>query len=237
LVSYLDWLLLRDATRWRAAQNIGGIANVTFLPPVSEPDVAPIAFDTGPGNVLIDCLARTISDGRLAFDRDGALAASGTVDRSWLAELLGHPYFARTPPKTTGRELFSPQLTAQLYADGLARGLGSADVVATVTALTADSIADAYARFAPAPPSDVVVSGGGTRNPVLMACLAAALPGARVATIDELGIASHHKEALAFAVLAHETWHGRTGTLPSLTGARRAVVLGQITPGHRGAAP
>jgi anhydro-N-acetylmuramic acid kinase len=237
LVGYVDWLLLRHPTEWRAAQNIGGIANVTFLPPLDEPDAAPVAFDTGPGNVLVDCLAQTVSGGARRFDLDGELAAAGTVDASWLAELLGHPYFARMPPKTTGRELFSPQFAAQLLETGRSRGLSEPDVVATATELTAVSIADAYRRFAPEPPAEVVASGGGTRNPILMARLAEALPQASVITIDQLGIASHQKEAVALAVLAHETWHGRPGTLPGLTGARRAVVLGQVTPGHRGTAP
>lgn len=231
LTSYADWLLLRHPTEWRAVQNLGGIGNVTFLPPLSEPDRDPLAFDTGPSNALMDVATYRLTAGAQAYDRDGALAAQGTVDDAWLETLLAHPYFERQPPKTTGRELFGPVMGAALVDDGHARGLAAPDILATLAALSAASIADAYRRFAPAPVRDVVLGGGGTRNPVLVRMLRERLHPVPVLTHEDLGLDSDNKEALVFALLAHETWHARPGTHPALTGARHASILGQITPG------
>jgi anhydro-N-acetylmuramic acid kinase len=175
-----------------------------------------------------------ITDGQQSFDRDGTLAAGGTVDKDWVAELLRHAYFEQAPPKTTGRELFSPAMGAELLASGRARGMSDADVVATATAFSADSVVDQYRRFLPVPPDEVIAAGGGTRNPVLMARLAERLPsGTRLLTYEDLGYASHQKEAMAMAVLAYETWHGRPGTLPAFTGVRHPVLMGAINPGRR----
>jgi anhydro-N-acetylmuramic acid kinase len=233
IVAYVDWLLLRHPTAYRAVQNLGGIGNVAWLPPLSDVETAPVAFDTGPANVLIDVLATLLSEGRASSDVDGALAAQGLVDEGWVSELLKHPYFARRPPKTTGRELFSPAFAAQLLEDGRARGLGESDIVASVTAFSAHSIVDQYRRFLPVMPEEVIVAGGGTRNPVLMAQLRARLPAScQLMTYEDVGYASHLKEAMAMAVLAHETWHGRPGTLPELTGVRHPVLMGSITFGR-----
>ena len=231
LASYADWVLLRHPTGWRAAQNIGGIGNVTFLPPVTDASSAPLAFDTGPGNALLDSAITLLTDGAQSYDRDGALAAAGQVDKAWLNQLLTHPYYAMHPPKSTGRELFSAAMAAELVAAGRARSLNAASILATLTALSAASIADAYARFAPAPIIETIVSGGGRSNPTLMARLREYLPDTAVLTLEDLNLSSDHKEALVFALLAHETWHNRPGTHPALTGARHASVLGQITPG------
>ncbi len=231
LVSTLDWLLLRHPEHWRAMQNIGGIGNVTFLPPLADVASRPIAFDTGPGNVLIDGLVTLLTDGAETFDRDGERGGSGAVDEAWLAALLSHPYYARRPPKTTGRELFGPTMVAQLLEEARDRGLDDDAVVATVTALAAESIGLAIRRDAPAPITELVVAGGGVRNPALMARLRAALPSVTVTRHDDLGIASEQKEAVAFALMAHETWFGRPWSLPELTGARHPAVLGHITPG------
>ncbi len=236
LVARVDALLFGHGRLHRALQNIGGIANVTWVP-AGDAEAA-LAFDTGPGNMLIDDAAQRATGGALDYDRDGTLAAAGRVDEGWLAELLAHPYFRRPPPKTTGRELFGRQYGAELWARGQARGLRGEDIIATLTALTARSIAAAYRNFLPAFPDEVIVSGGGARNPVLLRQLAFALaevagsqPAPRVVTSDELGLPVEAKEAVAFAVLAYETWHGRPGNLPAATGARRPVVLGSITPG------
>jgi len=236
LTSYADWLLLRHPDHWRAVQNLGGIANVTFLPPQSDTASDPLSFDTGPANCLIDEIAVLLTDGRQGYDVDGALGAAGTVDEAWLAALLDHPYYRRRPPKTTGRELYTAAMAADLLATGRARGLRDADIVATVTALTAASIADAYRRFAPAPVAEVIVGGGGRRNPTLMRMIRERLGGIPVRTHEDVGLDSDNKEALVFALLAHETWHARPGNHPALTGARRPVVLGQITPGANYAA-
>ena len=234
IVAYVDWLLSRHATAYRAIQNLGGIGNVAYLPPITDESTRPVAFDTGPANVLSDVLMTLITDGAASFDRDGRIAAQGTVDEEWAAELLSLPYFELPPPKTTGRELFSPAMGRELLAAGHARGLADADVVATITAFSADSVVDQYRRFLPVPPDEVVAAGGGTRNPVFMARLATALPaGARLMTYEDLGWASHQKEAMAMAVLAYETFHGRPGTAPEFTGVDHPVVMGTISPGRR----
>lgn len=231
LTSFADWMLLRHDSHWRAVQNIGGIGNVTFLPPLSDTASDPLALDTGPGNALIDAAVTHITQGAQHFDRGGALAAQGQVDEAWLAALLDHPYYHRQPPKTTGRELFGAEMAAGLVADGRARGLDDASIVATITALTPASIAHAYQQFAPAPVGEVIVGGGGTRNPTLMGMLRARLGSTPVRTHEDIGLDSDNKEALVFALLAHEAWHARPGTHPALTGARHGSVLGQISPG------
>ena len=232
LVGYLDWLLLRHESEWRAVQNIGGIGNVTFLPPLNAPGARMMAFDTGPGNALLDNLTALMSNGRLSYDADGAWAAQGRVDEGWLADLMEHPYFRQTPPKTTGRELFSPAMAAELRLEGQRRGLDDASVLATVTALTAESIAAACRDFAPAPVSELILAGGGRLNGTLVAMLRQWLAPARVSLSDDYGIDGDFKEALLFAVLAYETWHNRLGCLPEQTGAAHGSVLGQITPGR-----
>ncbi len=233
LTAYVDWLLLRHPTQWRAVQNIGGIGNVTFLPPLSDSVSTPLAFDTGPGNALMDSMIVQLTDGVQSFDRDGALARGGRIDEEWLHELLVHPYYDLKPPKTTGRELFSKGMAAELITEGQRRGNDAATLLATVTTLTAQSIADAYTRFAPAPIGEVILGGGGRHNPVMLDLLRGLLHPAKVLTHEDIGMDSDNKEALVFAVLAYETWHGRAGTLPALTGGSHPVVLGQITPGSR----
>ena len=231
LVSYVDWLLLRDDQHVRAVQNIGGIGNVTYLPAGDDP-AGVLAFDTGPGNVLIDDAARRASDGTLTYDRDGHLAAQGQVDQPLLAELLAHPYLAQPPPKTTGRELFSVSFGEHVWMRGKSHGLRDADIVATLTAFTAASIADAYAQFLPQQPDEVILGGGGASNPVLVRMLQQRLSPTRVTTHEALGLSSDAKEAIAFAVLAYETIHGRTGNLTTCTGAASRTVLGKVVPGH-----
>jgi anhydro-N-acetylmuramic acid kinase len=230
LVSYVDWLLLRHPTLTRAVQNIGGIANVTYLPPDDDP-TGVLAFDTGPGNMLIDHAASKATAGAQTFDRDGLLAARGQVDETLLAELMAHPYLAQPPPKTTGREQFGVTLGTEIWARARAQGLHGEDIVATLTAFTAASIADAYRRFLPHMPDEVILGGGGADNPTLVAMLHQRLVPAHVTTHEAVGISTKAKEAIAFAVLAYETIHGRPGNLPSCTGAGARRVLGKITPG------
>lgn len=242
LASTFDWHLLRPPPvlngvtgGWRAVQNIGGIANVTFLPPEGV-DAAPLAFDTGPGNALIDWAAGHATGGRLRYDMDGRLAAAGTVAPELLARWLAHPYFDLPPPKTTGRELFGSLLAEQWLQEAAAQRLRPVDFVATLTELTAATIAHAYARFAPAPVAQVVVGGGGVRNPVLMARLAHHLQeqlgrSVPVCNHEALGIDSDAKEALAFALLAYLAIHGWPGNVPACTGATRPAILGEIAPG------
>ncbi|MFF3765247.1 anhydro-N-acetylmuramic acid kinase [Streptomyces sp. NPDC001922] len=224
LVSIVDTLWLRGRPGVPAALNLGGIANLTVVPP----DRDPVAFDTGPGNALLDAAVRHFSNGRKEFDEDGATAARGRVDPALLHRLLDEPYYARPAPKTTGRELFHlPYLRAALAGCG---PLAAEDVLATLTRLTARTVADAVRAVGA---TEVVASGGGTRNPVLLDTIRAELGGVPLCTSDDLGLPSAAKEAYAFAVLGLLTVHGLAGTVPSCTGARRAAVLGSITPGRR----
>lgn len=231
LTSYVDWLLLRHPTKWRAIQNIGGMGNVTFLPPLDNTATAPIAFDTGPGNALLDIAVSQLTDGRLNYDRDGELAEQGRVNEEWLDALLAHPYYARDYPKTTGRETFGTAAALELVALAQSRRISAAEIVATLTALTATNIADAYNRFATAEVDEVILGGGGRHNPVMVGMLRQLLAPATVMTHEDIGMDSDFKEALVFAILAYETWHNRPSTLPALTGARHPSILGQITPG------
>ena len=230
LVPVVDYLLFRSESEGRVLLNIGGISNVTVLPAGCCADDV-MAFDTGPGNMLMDALAGVITGGRLACDENGLYAASGNVSDSLLAELMRHPFLKETPPKSTGREAFG----ATLVRDVLAwRGrLSGEDLVATATAFTARSIADALTRFVlpVVPVARMVVSGGGARNPVLMEMLRGALPCVDICESDALGVPSEAKEAIAFAVLANATVEGRTGNLPAATGASGSVVLGVVAPG------
>ncbi|MFE0514710.1 anhydro-N-acetylmuramic acid kinase [Streptomyces sp. NPDC058964] len=219
LVSLVDLLWLRGRAGTPVAVNIGGIANLT------APDGT--AFDTGPGCALTDAAAREFSGGRLAYDADGVLAARGRVNGPLLDRLLAEPYYARPAPKTTGKELFH---AGYLRAAGL-DGLPVEDVLATLTRLTARTVADAVGSVGA---TEVIASGGGTRNPVLMAMLRHRLPGVAVRTSDELGLPSAAKEAYAFAVLGFLTAHGLAGTEPASTGARRPSILGSVTPGRDG---
>jgi len=222
LVPYVDYLLYRSPRRNRVALNIGGIANVTVIPAGAGPERV-VAFDTGPGNMILDALAARFSRGRQRFDRDGRMAARGRVNAALLDELLADPYFRRRPPKSCGREQYGAEFVARL----LRRKLRSEDLMATATAFTAASIAAGIRRFARTL-DELIVSGGGLRNSQLMGQLAAFLPGVRIRTSHDFGVSSDAKEAIAFAVLAYESYHGRPANLPSATGARRAVVLGKI---------
>lgn len=226
LVPYVDACLFTHPTRTRALQNLGGIGNVTYLSAGGAPTDA-LGFDTGPANLLIDLAAAWATNGAQTMDEDGRLAARGTVDTETLAWLLALPELSRTPPRSFGREEFGAPLLAAIVA----RKSWSRpeDVVATVAAFTVESVADAYRRFLPTRPDELLVGGGGARNPMLMDGLARALPGVRVATQAELGIPPNAKEAAAFAVLANETLLGTPANLPRVTGASRPCLLGTVT--------
>ncbi len=229
LTSFLDALMFCDEQITRALQNIGGVGNVTFLPASGGLEGA-YAFDTGPGNALIDYGARYFSHGIAHYDRNGAMARGGSAHEGLLAETLAHPYFHRPPPKTTGRELFGDSFAAELIARAEALSLSPADIMATLTALTAESIAQAYRDFGPPKMDEVLVSGGGGANSVLMEYLRQALPESHVTRFDETGLAGGAKEAVLFALLGHEAIHGRPANLPRCTGARAKTILGKIVP-------
>jgi anhydro-N-acetylmuramic acid kinase len=228
LVSYVDVLLFRHAVHTRVVLNLGGIANVTVIPPFGD-ERPPLAFDTGPANMVLDWLAGAFSGGSLTHDRDGQLAAAGTSDGALLAELLANPYFKAVPPKTTGRERYGAPYASDVLARARARGLAESDTMATVTALTAETVASAVRASGAA---EVIAGGGGTKNPVLMAELARRLPGVHVANHEAHGIPSQAKEAISFALLGAAAIRGQPNTLPSCTGATNPVVMGKIVPGH-----
>ena len=230
LVPLADWMLFVHAKRNRAVQNIGGIANVTYLPAAGGVETVR-AFDTGPGNMVIDGLVRRITRGRSTYDVDGKLAAGGKINQSLLSEWMRHPYFNRRPPKTTGREEFGQTFTDNLYRRSLAAGLDTRDLLATATALTATSIASAYRQFLRGKVDEAILCGGGARNPTLVGMLREQIHPIRVISTDDLGIDADAKEAVSFALLACRTIRGLAGNVPGATGAREGVVLGKIIPG------
>jgi anhydro-N-acetylmuramic acid kinase len=227
LIAYADWVLLRDAKLGRCVQNIGGIGNVTYLPPSSKSDEV-IAFDTGPGNMVIDALAEVATEGKLKFDKGGELGAKGNVVDIVLEAWLDDPYFRREPPKTTGREHFGVQFARRILTES--QGVPIEDLIATATALTAESIARAYRDFvSPRGPIDeVIVGGGGAQNPTLMRMLRARMNGARLLSHEDLGIDSNAKEAIALAIIANDAVAGLNTNIPGATGGR-PTVLGKIS--------
>ncbi len=229
LVPFVDFLLYRHARRGRVALNIGGIANVTAIPPAAETKNV-LAFDTGPGNMLVDALAAHFSAGRLRYDRDARMARRGRPALALLAVLREDPFFRKQPPKSAGREQFGPAFVRRVLLWANRHSLRPEDVLHTVTLLTPLTILDALDRWV-APRlriDDVIVSGGGAHNPLLMAHLGAGLPGVQIIPSGQLGVPEDAKEAFAFAVLAYETLHGRPSNLPAATGARCPAVLGKI---------
>ena len=232
LVPLLDYVLFADPERGRVLQNIGGIGNLTAIPAAAGPD-AVIAFDTGPGNMVIDALAQQLL--HRPFDRNGANAARGHVLEPVLRAAMRHPWFRLKPPRSAGREQFGREFAAEFLASCRRHSREPEDALATATVLTAESIARSYERFVlPAmksQPVDYIVSGGGARNATLMAMLAERLEprGCNLAATSEHGLPIEAKEAAAFALLAWQTWHHLPGNVPSATGAGHPVILGQVT--------
>ncbi len=243
LVPWTDLVLFGDRRLSRAIQNIGGIANVTYLPAGAGPaDV--VAFDTGPGNMIIDELVRIVTGGRRSYDRDGRMAAAGRPLQPVLDRWLRHPFFARGLPKSAGREEFGRAFVERELPRLRAASRRAEDWIATATAFTARTIAEAYRRFLPGrggersrrlarrnvltPVDEVIVAGGGAANATLLAMLAAELPGTPVRTMDAVGIPIAAKEAISFAMLAAAFMDGVPANLPQVTGARRPAVLGKL---------
>ena len=228
LVPYTEFLLYRSETEHTALQNIGGIGNITLLPAgCALSDVT--AFDTGPGNMLIDAAIARITNGEKRYDANGAMAASGRVSAALLAQLMRDPYLSRRPPKTTGREHYGAAFVDGIFAAAKELSLPDADILATVTDFTAQTIAAAIRDFCAVRPARLIVGGGGSRNGTLMADIAAALPDVCVLTNEDLGFDGDAKEAVAFAVLANEAIFARCSNAPGATGARHGAVLGKIT--------
>lgn len=234
LVPFVDYLLYRDTRISRIALNIGGISNLSAIPAGAKPrDV--FAFDTGPGNMIIDALTSHFSRGRSRFDRNARFARRGKLDPALLTKLLVHPYFRKSPPKTAGREEFGAEYTSRLIALAKRRRIAPANLIHTATAFTAASIAQACAKFVfPRVRSakELIIAGGGARNPLLVAYLAAFLPSLKFTPASEFGVPADTKEAFAFAVLAYIAFHQHANNLPSATGARHPAVLGKICYAH-----
>jgi anhydro-N-acetylmuramic acid kinase len=228
LVPMVDYLLLRDARQGTVALNIGGISNFTVIPAGANPEDV-FGFDTGPGNMVIDALVRHFSKGRKSYDSGGRWAARGRVIEPLLAELLAHPFFKSRPPKSAGREQFGAEFLKRFFESR--RIVPPEDLLRTATELSAQTIVRALERFVLGKVKihRLIVSGGGAHNRFLMSRLADLLPTLRVHRSDDFGLDVDAKEAIAFALLADRTLHGLPGNLPSVTGARRAVVLGQIS--------
>ncbi len=234
LVPFLDYFLFRDQRVNRIVQNIGGIANLTAIPAGASLDQV-VAFDTGPGNMVMDAVMEELFGKR--YDSNGQVAASGRVLDEVIARLLRTPFFRQKPPRTAGREEFGREYAGRFLQ--ICHGSSKFDVVATATALTARSIADAVERFVlprfgerrRRGDHQMIVSGGGVKNPTLMAMLRNAIAplGIELHFSDEFGLPAEAKEAVAFALLAYETWHRRPSNLPSATGAKRAAILGKIS--------
>ncbi len=238
LVPWTDAVLLAHPKKIRCTQNIGGIANVTYLPAGGKGDI--LAFDTGPGNMLIDAIVALSTGGTKKYDEDGKLAAKGQLLPTIYEMLQNHPYFERKPPKTTGREDFGASVAKDLYhllvtsRHEVSGKKAKCDLIHTVTRLTAWSIVDAYMRYLPKIPDDMILCGGGAQNPVLMRMLQDEWyrqspdrkPHIRV--IDDFGIPNKAKEAASFALLAHATLTGMPANVPSVTGASRGVILGVV---------
>ena len=230
LVPYADYLLFSHKKKNRIVQNIGGIANLTWLK--ARADIKDVlAFDTGPGNMIIDHIANLITKGRYRYDVDGRIAAKGKVDAALLKKLMQHKFLKRRPPKSTGREEFGAAFSNRLYNTAAKAGLKPADILATVTAFTARSIIAAYRRFLPLLPDEVILCGGGAKNKTLVKMLKEQIKPAKVLLTDDFGINTDAKEAISFAILAGQTIRGIPNNVPSATGAKTSVVLGKIIPG------
>jgi anhydro-N-acetylmuramic acid kinase len=232
LVPYVHAVAFGHPHQGRLVVNIGGISNVTYLPPGA--DVRSVsAFDTGPGNMVMDAVVRVSTGGKFSYDAGGRRALRGTIDRRLLAELMDHPFITRRPPKSTGREEFGEAFVRWLGKRVRKAGLELEDILATCAAWTAEVIGAAR-RWIAGPLDEVIVGGGGVHNRAVMAHLRDVFKGTRVRRFDDLGWDSKAFESTAFAVLAHQTIHGHCTNLPEVTGARSAVLLGMLAPGRSG---
>ncbi|MFL5466803.1 MAG: anhydro-N-acetylmuramic acid kinase [Gemmatimonadaceae bacterium] len=228
LVPMADAMLFSSQSEWRGLQNLGGIGNITVVPPHGRIEGVR-AFDTGPGVAVIDGVTHALRP-QLSYDVDGKLAAAGRPNMKIVTELMAHPYFSAPPPKSTGRELFNSDYVQKLIATTRAAGASDEDVIATAVQLTAESIGDAYRRFIAEPMSEVLVSGGGAKNPVLFAAIQKAAAPVAVRHFDDVYFDGEAKEAVAFALLGYLHVTKRAGNVPTATGAYGPRVLGKRTP-------
>ncbi|MBM3235493.1 anhydro-N-acetylmuramic acid kinase [Candidatus Poribacteria bacterium] len=231
LVPYADFLLFRDERKAIATQNIGGISNVTVIPANAQIDDV-LAFDTGPGNMLIDEATKLLTEGKYNYDPDGAIAATGRTNVMLLDELMEHPFISAKPPKSTGRETFGLHYALEVIQKAGLQNMENAEILATLTEFTAKSIYENYVQFVFPHHnlSEVILSGGGIHNRTLMKSLKQYFGHIPLVKSDDYGIPSDAKEAIAFAILAHETLANHPGNIPKVTGAQRPVILGKIIP-------
>ncbi|PZO22421.1 MAG: anhydro-N-acetylmuramic acid kinase [Leptolyngbya foveolarum] len=234
LVPIIDACLLSQPDRDLAVQNVGGIGNVTYLPPWDRSDPAQSlpegikGWDTGPGNALIDWAVATLSNGQKTYDKNGEWAVAGTASQALIDRWLEHPFFLSPPPKSTGRELFGAAYAQQHWQEAKQAGLTEADFIATLTDFTAATIELSYRKFLPKIPTEILIGGGGSRNSYLMGRLQQRLPNATVSSTEARGLDADYKEAIAFAILAYWRIHNIPGNLPSVTGAARPCLLGEL---------
>jgi anhydro-N-acetylmuramic acid kinase len=230
LVPYVDYLMFANDQSSRVALNIGGISNLTFLPAGGKIEQT-LAFDTGPGNMIVDAMVQYMTQGNESFDRDGDIAASGKIHQALLNEMKKHAYLQRPPPKSTGREEFGFEYALKMYEYGHKMSVMPRDIIATATAFTTLTIAEGLKSFVlnKHKIDELIVSGGGALNPVIMEALARELPGIKIENSDQYGMPLKAKESIAFAILARESALGRTANIPTATGAQGPRVLGDFT--------
>lgn len=228
LVVYSEYLIYRSETDSIALQNIGGIGNITYLPAGCSMEEV-IAFDTGPGNLLIDAGIARLTAGKKRYDEGGAMAACYPVDQRLLDYMMEDPYLKRKPPKTTGREYYDEVFLNKVYQQAGEWKVSDGEVLRTLTRYTAETIALSVRMFLPAMPKRLVIGGGGSYNLTLLSDIRQCLPTTEVVTNEELGFSSDAKEAVAFAILANEAIHGNGNNVPAATGADHTVIMGKIS--------